>query len=175
MGVSEVPPVAIPLIASAVNAAVFMAIQHLTAKPKFFGPVALGFAAGLAVEFALDLTRLMELDTSGSAWSIFLGDLTLYVLLGYLFFHVVNMGRASIRVRILREIASAGPEATEAELLRAYSERTIVQLRLDRMVAGGVVEVKNGRYVLRSGKLMVLARTIRALKQFLLRRASEFE
>ena len=104
-----------------------------------------------------------------------LGNLSLYVCLGYLFFYVVNTGESSLRVRILREIAQARDGISEQALLKAYNERVILESRLQRLLRGGRAVRQRDRYVLRAPGLVLMAKFFRALKQFLLRRSSEFE
>lgn len=176
MRFSDLPPVAIPLVGMLFNVIAFAVVQRKTRRRGIFSTFMGAFMVGLCVEAVLDLLRILEQESvSHEAWVVAFGDTATYVVLSYVLFHFVNVGDASIRIRIIREVRRAGPGATEEFLLRTYGERTIVAQRIERLSNAGIIEKEKDRYVLRSSKVAFVARLIHGLKRFLLRRTSEFD
>lgn len=135
-----------------------------------------GFALGALVLALSEIDRFVGADiTAGRIFVLLAGDAAIYVCLGYLFFNFINSGESSIRVRILWELQHATGPLSEEGLLAIYNDDIILATRLARLRRSGKVIERNGRYVLRSSVLILMARVIRALKLLIVRRESEFE
>jgi len=110
----------------------------------------------------------------GSALSTFCVDLPIYGCLAYGYANFVNLGQSSVRVRIYRELLGR-PEGIDGKVLRAeYDEQSMLQARLERLVAAGDLRVDHGRYTIGRGRLLAIAAVIFGLKRAILGRRSEF-
>lgn len=70
------------------------------------------------------------------------------------YFNFVNLTVASLRIRILEELADAGGRLPRADLLGRYGTASVADLRLERLVGGGHLVERNGR--LHTGRLQFL-------------------
>jgi len=130
----------------------------------------LSFGAGLLVALAI-LARLL----SGSDFMArdLVGYFALHVLIyaccGFCFFNVVSASLASLRVRMLKEYLKRDPRPiSTTELSRLYSSREMVRARLERLQAGGQVELTNDRFYLNSGGVLMIGRLFSGLRTLLL-------
>lgn len=69
-----------------------------------------------------------------------------YTCIAYSYFHLFNLSETGRRVRILRELRAAG-SLTAQEISSRYSTALVIEVRLDRLVAAGQLELRGGRYV----------------------------
>jgi hypothetical protein len=125
----------------------------------------LGFAAGAVVCALLNLWQA----TAGPAAFLPLGqalpfNLFLYGMVGYGYFHVVNLTVTARRIRILRGIFLAPTAPRLADILKEYNAEVMVQTRLDRMLKSGQILQKGGRYHIQPGALLGMTLILRALK-----------
>lgn len=139
-----------------------------------------GLAASLVVGFGVVVVAHATLPmfgpfASGAGALLLVGDCLLLACGWFVFLNFVVCSESSIRVRLLREIIAAGGSIAEADLMAAYNERALVDMRLDRLVTGGQVVVADGRYRLTSRPLRAIGLLFRSLKRLILRRTSEFD
>ncbi len=97
-----------------------------------------------------------------------------YAGLSYCYFHFVNLGQSSIRVRIYSEVVN-NPMGLKIDTLKQdYNETTLVKTRLQRLTSSGDVVEHDGRYFVGRYRLVVVARILFFAKQLLLGKKSEF-
>ena len=97
-----------------------------------------------------------------------------YAALGYCYFHFINLGETARRVRLMRELAEAGPAGLgKEELLSRYNARTMVEARFRRLLDNSQVVERNGRYYVGKPAVLWMARLVLLLKKLLLGRAGE--
>jgi hypothetical protein len=125
----------------------------------------------LGPSLADDLTQVPGLD----AWAAVVAALAAYVLLAYGYaIGFFNIGESARRIRLLIELEGAGPRGlTLAELLAVYNARMIVEARLQRLLSGGQIVERSGRYYLQSRVMLGAAKALVLLKVLLLCRRTE--
>ncbi len=153
---------------------------------------ALSPAAGLAVNCAAQvlacrlgcgLLRSIYLGfaAGGAACALISGHgadllaaLVTYAALGYCYFHFLNLGETARRVRLVRELAEAGPAGlTRRELLARYNAVMMVRARLDRLIKNSQVSERDGRYYAGKPGILYAAKALSAMKALLLGRGRE--
>ena len=92
----------------------------------------------------------------------------------FVFLNLVQALESSLRVKLLGEIRAAGGRISSADLEARYNDTALLQLRLQRLIAGGAVERSNRRLRVVSPGLRAIARLFRVLKKVLIGRTSEF-
>lgn len=98
-------------------------------------------------------------------------DLMTYVALGYGYFHFVNINLASLRIRVLREIADAPDGLSRDQILSRYNSDEIIANRLTRLVQGRHLVAANGKYLLgENPTFLILFRLFDTLKRVVLGR-----
>lgn len=165
-----------PVAALAVMVVVQGAALRWWRGEHFFRSVVLGFAAGFAAVVLFQVLLLAGFGPSADRWVLaVLVNLPLYVCLAYGFYNFINLGHASIRIRIYKECADRGGLITVEELSMVYDEERIRDARLERLLQGGDIHLRDGRYHLVNPRLVPVARIVFGLKKFVLRRESEFD
>lgn len=99
-----------------------------------------------------------------------------FVLLAYGYvIGFFNLGESARRIRLVIELTQAGPRGlTLAEILHVYDARTILKLRMERLLAGGQVVERDGRYVLGRRLLLWAGKALVLMKVAFLGAPSEF-
>jgi hypothetical protein len=127
-----------------------------------------GFVPGLAVTAALSAWALWNM---AAGWADVVGYGLLngatYAALGWGYFHFVNMGIASLRIRMLRELVDAGGRLDREHLLAGYNTSAVVELRITRLTSGGHFVVRDGRYFRGKLKFLLAARCFDLLRRVL--------
>lgn len=122
-----------------------------------YGSLFLGFFMGLfAVSF---LTYRGDLELS---------DIILYGAISYCYFHYVNIGEASVRIRVLSEILSAGGTLEQSRILELYDANHILEARLNRLTERQELQIKDQRFYLGKPRILLVAKFFRLLKLLLM-------
>ena len=127
--------------------------------------LAIGASAGLAVTIAITLAACSRGGASFIDTLALVGLNTVASLaFAFGYFNFVNLTVASLRIRILEELADAGGWLPRAALLDRYGTASVADLRLERLVGGGHLVERNGR--LHTGRLqfLVVARIFDGLR-----------
>ena len=143
----------------------FMFVRSLTLLHSVF----LGFACGLVVVIGVDWVWVRQ---EGLALMEFipvsLANVLIYGALGYTCFHFVNMGETARRIRIILELDDSPEGLTSAEILNLYNAKSIVDVRINRLIQNKQVVVKNDRYFIGNPTMLMMAKGIGFMKWLLL-------
>jgi len=165
-----------PIVALAVMVVVQAVVLRLRRGEQFFGSVVVGFVVGLLAVLALQVVLLMVFPRNLDRWVLaIVANPAIYVMLSYCFFNFINLGHASIRIRIFKECDDRGGFIAHDELRAVYDDELIKEARLQRLLEGGDVIRENGRWKLVNPRLVPVAKMVFGLKKFVLRRESEFD
>lgn len=123
-----------------------------------------GYACGLICLAVWWLGSATSETPPSDVWAMLVVDAALYTAASYCWFHYVNIGEASVRIRVLREIADAGRPLSRQEILDRYSAATIIDSRLERLVTSGQLVESGGRYRLGKPRMILVAKVFDVLK-----------
>lgn len=133
-----------------------------------YPPLVFGFVPGLIVLVACSAGALRTMQAGPSdVVGYGLLNVVTYAALGWGYFHFVNMGIASLRIRMLRELEEAGGCLDRDHLLTGYNTAAVVELRISRLTSGGHLAVRDGRYFRGKLKFLLAARCFDLLRRFL--------
>jgi len=130
---------------------------------------------GLGGLVAVELATIAAGQRIGAVLlTMILVDGPIYACLAYGYANFVNLGHASVRIRIYRELLGSR-EGIEIAALRAkYDEAGMLQTRLRRMVEAEDLVFDGSLYRLRKPRLLAISNVIFGLKKMVLGRHSEF-
>lgn len=152
---------ATPLIALIVNILVNFLILRLTKRVGVVLSLAWSTAAGLVVVLVSHaLTRDLE---------YLLPNGLIYLALSYCFFHFVHIPVASVRIRVLLELAGRR-SVSEAELLKTYGASQILEFRVQRLTDTQQIMNSSGTLKTKAKKIYYVAALLAQLKRFVRRR-----
>jgi len=106
---------------------------------------------------------------------IFIVNLIIYGVLGYCYFHFINLGETARRIRILRELYDANGGLTLEEILQRYNAGNIVEMRINRLLKNDQIKYNNGRYYIGKPIMLLIAKIILLMKRLILGKKSEFD
>lgn len=122
----------------------------------------LGFISGFIV--------MLILDTS-----IFITNWVIYFLLGYCYFHFLNLGETSRRIRILRELYDSKEGLSLDELLIRYNAKEIFEKRMSRLLNNAQIIYRDGVYYIGSPIMLLIARVMAIIKLIIVGNKSKFD
>lgn len=160
--------VAAPIIGLATYTLSHCFLARLGRWASPYPPLVFGFAPGLIVMAGCSAWTLRNME-SGFVDVVGYGVLNgiTYTALGWGYFHFVNMGIASLRIRMLRELEDAGGRLNRNHLLMGYNTAAVVELRINRLTGGGHFVIRDGRYFRGKLKFLFAARCFDLLRRFL--------
>ncbi len=137
-----------------------------------FGTIA-AYAASLFAGTMVTLALAVLTGGNGLAQTL-AASLLLFGAWWFVFLNFVQSSQSSLRVNILRQALLNGGTLSHVELSALYNDKTLIGLRLERLVQSGAVVEVDGRYFVVSSSARMLGRLFRGLKLLILGRPSEF-
>jgi hypothetical protein len=154
-----------PLLGFALN----VCVQILCARrpgASLLKSIFLGFAAGTCATAALDVLQAAAGPDPGlPLWQVLPFNFVLHGMIGYCYFHVVNLTVTARRIRILRGISLAASPPTLEDILREYGARQMVDKRLARLLKSGQIVEREGRYHVLPGAVLAMTVALGILKR----------
>jgi hypothetical protein len=157
-----------PVIGLAVDCVVHVVAARLLRGRGPYPALAVGALAGVIAAVAITVLGCAR-DALPVADTLPLVGMNAVAALGFAFcyFNFVNLTVASLRIRILEELADSGGRMPRASLLDRYGTASVADIRLERLVRGGHLVERNGR--LHTGRLqfLVVARIFDVLRRLI--------
>jgi len=144
-----------PVLGLAVDCGTHLVAARIIRGRNPYPSLAVGALAGLVATIAITFVACRH-DAVSTVDTLALVGMNAIASLAFAFgyFNFVNLTVASLRIRLLEELADAGGRLPRAELLGRYGTASVADLRLQRLVGGGHLVERNGR--LHSGRLQFL-------------------
>lgn len=165
-----------PVIGLAVNVLVQILSFRWIKPLGLLKSVFMGFAAGML--YVLGSEYLIFMQSSAESMSSFWPNLAANTLtcgvLGYCYFHFINLGETGRRIRIVRELLSANGLTME-ELLKRYNTSDMVEIRLDRLLNNGQITERSGQLFINNQFLLRASHVMVLMKKMILGKTSEFD
>lgn len=164
-----------PLAGLAVNVPMQLLAGRLDRRHRVLRSALVGLALGGIVCLLL---TLWTMSTSVDDIWPWLADLAVngvaYLGLGICYWNFLNLGSASIRMRIFDELDAHPDGLSKQELQHRYNDDELMQRRLQRMLTNGLIVERDGRYFVRRRWLVMLASVIRLAKLVVMGKTSQF-
>lgn len=163
-----------PIGALAVNFLCQIILHRAVKRARYLPVMVVGTLAGLGIQLLAFYVLHGAPDTLDLHVQFF-GQVATYLCLSFGLFAYANLGEASLRIRLLQELADEPEGLSWSVIGKNYSERNIFAKRMERLIAANQVFKKDGRFFLRGKALPVLAKVMTFMKLILLRKRSEFD
>ncbi len=158
-----------PIAALAVNCATQIATARLRPGMSPYASMAAGIVAGVVTTVAC--TAMAERRSHfglGDRVSFHALNVAIYLALAFGYFNFVNLTIASLRIRLLGELAAAGGSLQRMALLKSYNTEKVIALRIDRLVRGGHLRERNGRYFIGKKRFLMVAGIYNLLRRLVI-------
>lgn len=147
--------VAAPIIGLGAYCTAQIFVARISPGGSPYRSLAAGFLIGLlaVVIIAAWAVSLMAVSLQDRVAYVVL-DLLTYLALAFGYFNFVNLTVASLRIRLLEELAQSGGLMEREQLIERHSSGNVIAIRLGRLIRGGHLIERNGR--LFSGRMAFL-------------------
>jgi len=164
-----------PLVALAAMALSHAVLCRIRPDAAILNSLVVAGFVGLAGLVVMQTFAVLAGQTLGGAFlAMMLVDGPIYACLAYGYANFVNLGHASVRIRIYRELLDS-PEGIQISELRAkYDEAGMLSTRLRRMLDAEDLAFDGEAYRIKKARLLAISNVIFSLKKAVLRRQSEF-
>jgi len=143
-------------------------VSRLARKAGYF-PLMAGFAAGLIAAGTTSVASLAVMKAPVADWCALLAiNFLAYAALGFGYFSFVNLNIASLRIRMLQELLESGGQIPRAELLGSYNSDQVIALRITRLIGGGHLVERQGRFYIGKKLFLALARVFELVRWFIM-------
>lgn len=164
-----------PIISLLINVFVQVFSFRYFAKIGLLKSIFLGFIAGFLSTFLLGAHFFLNISLSlKEVIGIFICNMLTYSLLGYCYFHFINLGETARRIRILRELYDTKDGLSMEEILERYNCQELVNKRINRLLYNGQIVFKNGRYYIGNPAMLLISKIIITCKLIVMGTRSEF-
>jgi len=155
-----------PILGLALYCLTQVGIARLLPRRNPYLSLAIGLVAGLIAALGASGAAIARSGCSRIDGGGFLTlNVALYLALAWGYFNFVNVTIASLRVRLLGELWAAGRPLPRAALLDGYNSRQVIDIRIDRLVRGGHLVDRDGRYFLGKRRFLLVARVYNFLRR----------
>jgi hypothetical protein len=89
-----------------------------------------------------------------------------YLLIGYVYFHIFNMSETARRIRILTEIPPTG-KIIKIQISRSSPPEEMIATRINRLVALGEIKLEKKSYLINHGFLILPAELLFGFRKLL--------
>jgi hypothetical protein len=178
MQTQEILRLFIPIAGLAVNVIVQVAGFRLFPGMGLLKSVFVGFGAGILGVWCFELYVLSHFPARAVAEAVgFLATNTVIAgLLGYCYFHFVNLGETARRIRIVRELYDAPQEGLLlSEILERYNSRDMVAMRLSRLLNNGQLVEREGRLFIGNPAMLRMSQAMTLCKRLILGENRKFD
>lgn len=164
-----------PIIGLTINVLVQVGCSRYISSLALLKSVVLGFVSGLLSLLIVELYFSFNFSiTTQDLLPILVTNCIIYSLLGYCYFHFINLGETARRIRILRELYDSEEGLSLEELLERYNARDMIDVRLSRLLNNGQIIYKDDRYFIGKPIMLLMAKVILLMKLIVLGKKSEF-
>lgn len=167
--------VLIPIIGLMINVLIQNLVLRYAKRIGLLKSVFIGFAGGMVIVFLMEIN--ISLDrlnlTKMDMLCLIIVNIMTYSLLGYCYFHFINLGETARRIRILRELYESKEGLAMKEILQKYSAEEIIAKRISRLINHGQIVLKDGRYYIGNPTMLFIAKIMYAVKCVVLGKGNE--
>jgi len=139
-----------------------IAFYRINASKDIYKSLKVGFQSGLICSLLINYLQPQK-------FPILIGNIIIFILFTYTYFHWINMGETARRVRILHEIGSVKNGLTLKELENKYSPKQILIIRLKRLIAKDQIlfDGQSKKYYKKNMSIYLLATVVSAYSKLL--------
>jgi hypothetical protein len=164
-----------PLVALGVMAAGHALLCRIRPDAPILNLLVLAGFLGLGGLAAMQVFAVLAGQTWADALvAMVLVDGPIYACLAYGYANFVNLGHASVRIRIYRELLDSPEGIRTSELRAKYDEAGMLSTRLRRMLDAEDLTFDGSAYRIKKARLLATSNVIFGLKKAVLGRHSEF-
>jgi hypothetical protein len=95
-------------------------------------------------------------------------NLVAYLAFSFGYFNFINLNIASLRIRMLQELAESGGEMPVEALTGLYNTEEVIALRIDRLAGGGHLIERQGRFYSGKRQFLIVGRIFDFLRLVIL-------
>jgi len=158
-----------PLLGLASYCLSHLLLSRLVRSRGHYYPLMIGCGCGLIATLAVSAAALAFLQENVLDFAALLGmNLVAYLAFSFGYFNFINLNIASLRIRMLQELAESGGEMPVEALTGLYNTEEVIALRIDRLAGGGHLIERQGRFYSGKRQFLVVGRIFDFLRLVIL-------
>jgi len=160
-----------PVAGLATYCLVHIGIARRTADRSPYFALAAAMFVGLALVAGLSLAALLKMGVAaGDVCALAAMNLLCYLALAFGYFNFVNLNITALRIRMLHEVAASRQGMSRRDLLSRYNAGEVIGLRIERLVRGGHIVERDGRFFSGKARFLCVAAVFEFLRWLILGR-----
>ena len=158
-----------PVLGLAVYCASHLLASRMAGKRGPYYSLLVGCGCGLAATLVFSAAGAGLLRASVADFLALLAmNVAAYLAFSFGYFNFINLNIASLRIRMLRELAERGGEMPVEDLAGLYNTQQITVVRIGRLTDGGHLIEREGRYYSGKRKFLIVGRIFDGLRLLIL-------
>lgn len=160
----------VPLLLLVPLAVVHVLVHRLRGRGSIVGSFLIAFPAVALAFLAVRSYAMVRAGVTLDGVASLVVDLVTFAGLSYAYCDFLAYGEASVRTRILDEIRRGGDAGlSEADVLRRYNVRVIMDLRFERLAESGQIRIEGDRVFLGPNRFVqyLLAQVYQVMRRVL--------
>jgi hypothetical protein len=160
-----------PVLGLAVYCLSHLAASRILGSRGPYFPLLVGCGFGLAATLVISAAGLVLMQAQLLDFLALAGmNVVAYLAFSFGYFNFINLNIASLRIRMLQELAEAGGEMPVEALTGLYNTEEVIALRIDRLARGGHLVERQGRFYSGKRKFLIVGRIFDFLRLVILGR-----
>jgi hypothetical protein len=158
-----------PVLGLAMYCISHVLISRTVRKRGHYYPLLVGCCCGLAATFAISAAALLLMKAGVVDFLALLSmNLVAYLAFSFGYFNFVNLNIASLRIRMVQELAESGGAMPIETLAAVYNTEEVIALRIDRLANGGHLIERQGRFYCGKRQFLIVGRIFDFLRLVIL-------
>ena len=158
-----------PLLGLASYCVSHLLVSRLVRNRGHYYPLMIGCGCGLAATLVVSAAALAFMQASVPDFAALLGmNLVAYLAFSFGYFNFINLNIASLRIRMVQELAESGGEMPVEALTDLYNIEEVIALRIDRLSSGGHLIERQGRFYSGKRQFLIVGRIFDFLRLVIL-------
>jgi len=144
-------------------------VSRMVRNRGHYFPLLVGCGCGLAATLLVSAVALVLMQrTLLDSLALLVMNLVAYLAFSFGYFNFINLNIASLRIRMVQELADSGGQMPVEALMNLYNIEEVIALRIDRLVAGGHLVERQGRLYSGKRRFLVVGRIFDFLRLVIL-------
>jgi hypothetical protein len=158
-----------PVLGLAVYCGSHVLASRTLRKRGHYFPLLAGCGCGLAANLIASVAGLLLLHAGVLDFLAFLiMNGVAYMAFSFGYFNFINLNIASLRIRMLQELAESGGSMPAEALANLYNTQEVIAVRIGRLISGGHLVERQGRFYSGKRKFLIVGRIFDLLRLVIL-------
>jgi hypothetical protein len=155
-----------PVLGLATGCVAHLLVSRMVRKRGHYFPLLVGCGCGLIATLVTSVAALVAMDAGALDFLALVSmNVVAYLAFSFGYFNFINLNIASLRIRMLQELAESGGEMPVGALTSLYSTEDVIAVRINRLLSGGHLIERQGRFYSGKRQFLIVGRIFDLLRR----------